>query len=140
MEDDKKIARVPYDPTLPVNTAWDLGVSDHTAIIFFQQKGTAVNIIDYYEERGQGLPHYIQIINEKDYIYKDHFAPHDIEVTDFSNGKTRREVAYQLRCAVQGSAKNTTRGWNPRNIHDLAKNLYRCRPLQKIDRCVKTLP
>jgi hypothetical protein len=36
------------------------------------------------------------MIKEKDYIYKDHFAPHDIEVTDFSNGKTRREVAYQL--------------------------------------------
>ena len=38
----------------------------------------------------------MQIIKDKDYIYKDHFAPHDIEVTEFSNGKTRREVAYQL--------------------------------------------
>jgi hypothetical protein len=38
----------------------------------------------------------VQIIKDKDYVYKDHFAPHDIEVTDFSNGKTRREVAYQL--------------------------------------------
>ena len=60
MEDKKQIARVPYDPSLPVNTAWDLGVSDHTAIIFFQQNGAAINIIDYYEERGQGLPHYIE--------------------------------------------------------------------------------
>jgi hypothetical protein len=87
---------VPYDPSLPVSTSWDLGVSDHSAIIFYQQLGRAINIIDYHEERGKGLPHYIQIIKEKDYIYKDHFAPHDIEVTDFSNGKTRREVAYQL--------------------------------------------
>jgi len=81
---------------LPVSTAWDLGVSDHTAIIFFQQLGSAINIIDYYEERGQGLPHYIEVVNSKDYIYKDHYAPHDIEVMEFSNGKTRREVAYQL--------------------------------------------
>ncbi len=65
MEDDKQIARVPYDPSLPVSTAWDLGVSDHTAIIFFQQLGRAVNIIDYYEERGQGLPHYVQVIKIK---------------------------------------------------------------------------
>jgi phage terminase large subunit len=36
------------------------------------------------------------MINDKDYVYKDHFAPHDIEVTEFGNGKTRREVAYQL--------------------------------------------
>jgi hypothetical protein len=96
LDNKRQISRVPYDPSLPVSTSWDLGVSDHSAIIFFQQLGRAINIIDYHEERGKGLPHYIQMIKEKDYIYKDHFAPHDIEVTDFSNGKTRREVAYQL--------------------------------------------
>jgi len=96
IENAKQLTRVPYDPSLAVNTAWDLGVSDHSAIIFFQQLGRAVNIIDYYEERGQGLPHYVQILKSKDYIYNNHYAPHDIEVTDFSNGRTRREVAYQL--------------------------------------------
>ena len=96
MENKRQLGRVPYDPALPVSTAWDLGVSDHTAIIFFQQLGNAINIIDYYEERGQGLPHYVDVVNNKDYIYQDHFAPHDIEVMEFSNGKTRREVAYQL--------------------------------------------
>jgi phage terminase large subunit len=96
IEDKNQIARVPYDPTLPVSTAWDLGVADHSSIIFFQQKGTAVQIIDYHEERGHGLPHYIQLLEEKPYIYKDHFAPHDIDVQEFGNGKTRREIAYQL--------------------------------------------
>jgi hypothetical protein len=96
MEDNRQLTRVPYNPALPVSTAWDLGVSDHSAIIFFQQNGSAINIIDYYEEKGVGLPHYVQVIQSKDYVYKDHFAPHDIEVTDFSNGKTRREIAYQL--------------------------------------------
>ena len=96
IEDARQLTRVPYDPSLPVSTSWDLGVSDHSAVIFFQQMGRAINIIDYYEERGQGLPHYVQMLQSKDYVYKDHFAPHDIEVTDFGNGKTRREVAYQL--------------------------------------------
>ena len=96
LDDKKQLARVPYDPTLPVSTAWDLGVADHSSIIFFQQKGTAVQIIDYHEERGHGLPHYIQMLNEKPYVYKDHFAPHDIDVQEFGNGKTRREIAYQL--------------------------------------------
>ena len=94
--DKNQLARVPYDPTLPVSTAWDLGVADHSSIIFFQQKGTGVQIIDYHEERGHGLPHYIQMLEEKPYIYKDHFAPHDIDVQEFGNGKTRREIAYQL--------------------------------------------
>ena len=96
IENQRQITRVPYDPSLPVNTAWDLGVSDHSAIIFFQQLGRSINIIDYHEDRGQGMPHFIELVKNKEYIYKDHFAPHDIEVTDFSNGKTRREVAYQL--------------------------------------------
>ena len=96
LDDKKQLARVPYDPTLPVSTAWDLGVADHSSIIFFQQKGTAVQVIDYHEERGHGLPHYIQLLNEKPYIYKEHYAPHDIEVQEFGNGKTRREIAYQL--------------------------------------------
>ena len=96
IDDKKQLARVPYDPTLPVSTSWDLGVADHSAIIFFQQKGTAIQIIDYHEERGHGLPHYIQLLNEKPYVYKEHYAPHDIEVQEFGNGKTRREIAYQL--------------------------------------------
>ena len=96
IEDKNQIARVPYDPTLTVSTSWDLGVADHSSIIFFQQKGTGIQIIDYHEERGHGLPHYIQMLEEKPYIYKDHFAPHDIDVQEFGNGKTRREIAYQL--------------------------------------------
>ena len=96
LDDKNQLARVPYDPTLPVSTAWDLGVADHSSIIFFQQKGTSIQVIDYHEERGHGLPHYIQLLNEKPYIYKEHYAPHDIEVQEFGNGKTRREIAYQL--------------------------------------------
>ena len=96
IEDKNQIARVPYDPTLTVSTSWDLGVADHSSIIFFQQKGTGIQIIDYHEERGHGLPHYIQMLNEKPYVYKDHYAPHDIDVQEFGNGKTRREIAYQL--------------------------------------------
>ena len=96
MDDKRQITRVPYDPALPVSTAWDLGVSDHSAIIFYQQNGSVINIIDYHEERGQGLPYYIKMVDNKDYVYKNHFAPHDIEVTEFGNGKTRREVATQL--------------------------------------------
>ena len=69
MDDKNQITRVPYDPSLPVSTVWDIGVSDHTAIIFYQQLGSAINIIDYYEERKQGLPHFIEVINSKEYIY-----------------------------------------------------------------------
>ena len=81
---------------MEVHTAWDLGVDDSTAIVFFQKLGNSILIIDYYENRREGLPHYVQVIKDKDYVYGEHYAPHDIEVTEFSTGKTRLDVAYQL--------------------------------------------
>jgi hypothetical protein len=96
LEEKKQLSRIAYDPSLLVHTAWDLGVDDSTAIVFFQQVGNQILVIDFYENNREGLPHYIQVVKDKDYVYGDHFAPHDIEVTEFSTGKTRREVAYQL--------------------------------------------
>ena len=133
MDDENKLTRVPYDPSLPVSTAWDLGVSDHSAIIFYQQIGRSINIIDYHEERGQGLPYYIQMIKEKDYVYKDHYAPHDIEVTDFGNGKTRREVAYQLGITFKVVPKIPLED----GIHATMMTLPRC--LIDTDHCKKLI-
>jgi hypothetical protein len=96
LEEKKQITRIAYDPALMVHTAWDLGVDDSTAIVFYQLLGNQILIIDYYENNREGLPHYVQVVKDKDYVYGEHFAPHDIEVTEFSTGKTRREVAYQL--------------------------------------------
>jgi len=96
LDDKKQLCRVPLNPAYPVNTAWDLGYNDQTAIIFFQQVGGAINIIDYYENRNHAFPHYAQVLKEKDYIYENHYAPHDIEVTEFSTGKSRIEVAFQM--------------------------------------------
>ena len=96
LEDKKQLTRVPYDPSLEVHTEWDCGVNDDTVIIFFQQLGQQILVIDYYENNREGLPHYVQVVKDKDYVYGTHFAPHDIEVQEFSTGKTRREVAYQL--------------------------------------------
>jgi len=96
-EDAGKITRVPYDPSLPVHTAWDLGMNDSTAIWFAQIfRGGAVNVIDYYESSGVGLDHYAEVLRQKEYHYGDHLAPHDIEVRELGSGKSRLETAYNL--------------------------------------------
>ena len=91
-----RIANVPYDPSQRVDTWWDLGVGDSTAIWFTQTVGRAVHVIDFYENRNQGLPHYCQILNQKNYLYGTHNAPHDIEVRELGTGKSRRETAWDL--------------------------------------------
>jgi len=93
---DGRVANVPYDPAARVDTWWDLGVGDSTAIWFTQSVGRAIHVIDYYEARGEGLPHYCSILSNRRYLYGTHNAPHDIEVRELGTGKSRREIAYDL--------------------------------------------
>ena len=93
---DGRITNVPYNPASKVNTFWDLGVGDSTSIWFTQNIGRAVHVIDYYEARGEGLPHYCKVLSSKNYLYGEHNAPHDIEVRELGTGKSRREIAWDL--------------------------------------------
>ncbi len=94
---DGRVTRVPYEPVLPVDTDWDLGVGDATAIWFTQSlKSGEVRVIDYYEASGEGLPHYAQVLKAKGYSYGQHWAPHDIQVREFTSGRSRIETAASL--------------------------------------------
>jgi hypothetical protein len=103
--DEERIGKVPYDPSKQVVTAWDLGVSDSTSIWFAQYDGKAINLIDYYENSGEGLPHYIDVLNQKGYNYGAHIAPHDIVVREFSTGKSRKDLAFSLGIDFQVAPK-----------------------------------
>ncbi len=131
LEDEKRIARVPHDPSYPVNTAWDLGYNDSTAILFYQNVGHAINIIDSYENNNKAFPHYAQILKEKDYTYNEHIGPHDLDQTDFATGRTRREVAYQLGLRFKIAPKLSIED----GIHAVKMLLPRC--YIDVDNCKK---
>jgi hypothetical protein len=95
--DQKRITRVPIEPLLPVDTDWDLGMDDEMAIVFSQSlRSGEVRIVDYYENSGEGFPHYIQVLKDKGYLYGKHHPPHDIAVREMSSGKSRKQVAKEL--------------------------------------------
>src|SRR6185436_3561935 len=97
-----RVVSVPVDPILPVDTDWDLGVGDSTAIWFSQStRGGEIRIVDYYEASGEGLPFYRQVLTEKGYTYGTHWAPHDIEVRELGSGRTRLETAASLGIKFQ---------------------------------------
>jgi phage terminase large subunit len=97
---DGRICSVPYEPILPVDTVWDLGVGDATAIWFVQSlRGGEVRVIDFYEASGEGLPHYAAMLSAKGYVYGKHVAPHDIQVKEFASGRSRLETAKTLGIA-----------------------------------------
>lgn len=95
-EKQNRFTNVPYDYAIPVHTVWDLGVGDAMSIGFFQIVGQEVHMIDYYEKSGEGLPHFIEFLQQKKYIYGKHFAPHDINAREMTTGKTRLETATSL--------------------------------------------
>lgn len=96
MRINNQIGQVGWDASHKVHTAWDLGVSDSTCIIFFQLIGLTVRIIDCYEKNKEGLEHYAKLLESKPYSYGRHWAPHDIAVREFGSGLTRLEKAQTL--------------------------------------------
>lgn len=94
--EENRICRVPWEPTLPVTTAWDLGIGDATAIWFFQRVGREERAIDYYEGSGEGFPFYAKMLAEKPYTYQEHIVPHDASVREMGTGKSRLEVGRSL--------------------------------------------
>lgn len=79
VENAEKTGRIGDVPVLndyPVHSAWDLGVSDSTAIWCFQVTPDHIRVVDYYEASGQGLEHYIQWLEARGYRGTD-LLPHD---------------------------------------------------------------
>lgn len=95
-EEEQRITSVPYEPTCLVNTYWDLGMDDSMTIWFVQMVGRELRVIDYYEASGEGLPLYAKVLQEKNYVYGEHWFPHDGMVREIGTGKSRKEVAESL--------------------------------------------
>ncbi len=95
-ERENRIGNVPWEPALPVHTAWDLGIGDSTAIWFVQQTGRELRWIDYHESAGVGLDHYARVLGAKPYVYGEHLLPHDAAARELGTGRTRIEMLASL--------------------------------------------
>lgn len=88
------------EPNIPVDTYWDLGVSDSTCIWLVQQIGMEIRVVDCYENQGEGLQFYINWLHDwrakHQAVFGDHYAPHDIQVRELGTGKSRLETARKL--------------------------------------------
>lgn len=94
---ERRICNVPYDPTIPVDTDWDIGVDDETSIWFSQRlRSGETRIIDFLHGSDQGLAAYIKELREKPYTYGEHWGPHDMEQREFTTGNSRVETAKKM--------------------------------------------
>jgi hypothetical protein len=110
---DGRLTKVPHQAGIPVDTWWDIGRNDYTAIWFTQTVGREAHLIDYYENHLYSFSHYANLLQEKrekfHYQYGKHTGPHDLGVTEFMGpGTTRQETAlgYGIRFVIAPRAPN----------------------------------
>jgi phage terminase large subunit len=92
LEDKNHMQEIPREELSRTFTAWDLGMGDSTSIWVAQLVGTEVRLIDYYENHGVGLDHYVKWIRDNDYEKAEHILPHDVRVRELGTGKSRMEM------------------------------------------------
>lgn len=128
LEDVSKgiVADVPWDPTLPVITGWDLGTTDMTIIWFAQKDPNSNNvtrIIDYYENKQEDIFHYLNLVKSKPYVYDYHILPHDVSQVSWETNRSRLSIFKQHGMKVRAAKKLTQQ----EGISITQAFLYTCR-------------
>jgi hypothetical protein len=59
--------KVDYDANLDVHITLDFGVNDPTSVVWIQNNGSEVRVIDYYEASDANIEHFVQVIRSKPY-------------------------------------------------------------------------
>jgi hypothetical protein len=101
LEEKKHMQEIPREELSRTFTAWDLGMGDSTSIWVAQLVGTEVRLIDYYENHGVGLDHYVKWIKDNDYLKAEHILPHDVRVRELGTGKSRMEMLEEAGLEVK---------------------------------------
>lgn len=85
-----------YNPSLPVFAIFDLGMNDQMCINFTQlDKGTP-KIIREYDNNGENIEYYVNIMRSMPFKVKRVYLPHDANVKELGTGRTRLEEFRRL--------------------------------------------
>jgi hypothetical protein len=97
-----RITTVPYDPQYPVDTFWDLGANDATAIWCIQAKPSGFAVINYVENSGEPLIYYVRELEKTNYVWNTHYIPHD--------ANQRRQQGY-INTTIEEMLNELAPGW-----------------------------
>lgn len=92
LEEKGRFAPVERDDLCRTYAAWDLGMSDSTAIWVVQVAGQEVRVMDFVENHGVGLDYYVNWLRENKWHTAEQILPHDVEVRELGTGRSRKEV------------------------------------------------
>jgi hypothetical protein len=92
LESRSRICPIGYESLATTFCGWDLGMSDSTSIWVAQIASKEVRIIDYHENHGVGLDHYVEWLRDNGYAHAVQILPHDVQVRELGTGKSRKEM------------------------------------------------
>jgi len=97
---ENRITDVPYDPTKPVHTFWDLGwnnITGRTAVVMAQTINGQYRVIDYHEDAEHTVNWHIAELQKRSYVWGTDYLPHDAESTNLAaSGKTINKLFKEL--------------------------------------------
>ena len=94
-QEEDRICSVPWERSVPVETFWDLGRADNTAIWFAQKVAMQTRVLEYYEATGEDISYFIKYVQNRPYTYRRHWLPHDAE----------HKTIHTSRCEAAASAE-----------------------------------
>jgi len=92
LEAKNQITTIPRETLSKTYCAWDLGMSDSTAIWVAQVVGKEIRLVDFYENHGQGLDTYVSWLRDNEWSDAVQLLPHDVVVRELGTGKSRQEM------------------------------------------------
>ena len=92
LEEDNRITTIPREELSKTYCAWDLGISDSTAIWVAQVVGKEIRLLDFYENHSQGLDTYVSWLRDNGWDNATQLLPHDVVVRELGTGKSRQEM------------------------------------------------
>ena len=117
-------------PGVPVNTAWDIGVGDYTSIWLWQQMRSKIGLVGYYQNCGEGMPHYVELLKEfrkrTGCKYGTHVFPHDIRVKEWGSSRTRIEQFVESDLDARIDARVAPRQLKDDSINAARQTLAAC--------------
>jgi len=72
-----RIGMFPHAAGVPVNTFWDIGNSDGTAIWFHQRIGAENRFVKFIEGWGEPYSFFVRQMQALGYVWGSHYLPHD---------------------------------------------------------------
>ena len=97
-----QVGNYPYDPTLEVEVACDLGYTDSCSWWYWQSTPEGYRIIDFDEGDNKTIDYWMDLLAAKGYRYKKIWLPHDARAKSFQTGKSTIEqlLSRDVPCAI----------------------------------------